>query len=185
MNLSSDHHNSRFSPVVQESLTQAGWFPERTVGDTQLTRWYVLESQKGIGNYRIFPAALKALKEFGGLDIKPLQSGDIYEAVRLRFDPLAALSFLGEEWFTYEWVLETSLYPLCLIETEDHQQVMAIDQSGQIFSFYEELILLGNTLDEAIEKCLTGSDSGEPFEFSEEKADEAVAIFQVIQDNRQ
>jgi hypothetical protein len=184
MNFSPDHHNSRFSRIVQESLTKAGWFPGRTVPEMQLNRWCILESHNGAGYCRIFPAALRALKEFGGLDIEPLETGELYETVRLRFDPLAARSFLGEEWFTYEWVLETSLYPLGLIKTDDHDHVMAIDQSGRIFSFYYELILVGNTLDEAIESCLTGSDTGEPVDFSTEKADEAVAIFQAIRDKK-
>lgn len=180
MNLFSNQPNSRFSPTAQNALIKAGWISERIVPETQLRQWYVLKHEKMGGYCRIFPAALKCLKEFGGLHIKPPKTDNVYETVGLRFIPTDAQKFLGEAWFTYEWILETSLYPLGVVETSDHQQVIAVDQTGRIFSFYDELTLLGNTLDEAIENCLAGSDSEESVEFSEEKADEAVIIYNSI-----
>jgi len=168
---------SRFLPEVEAALKNAGWFPGRTTPVEQLSQWYLLESAESAGHYRIFPAAFNALVEFGGLTIAPIIDGTPSETLAIEINPLSAFGQFDEEWFTYQWALNTSLFPLGTIADDGEKYVLSIDLQGNIYTIAYELMLVASSLDDAINQLLTGSDDSRDCELPGELLEQGAKMY--------
>jgi len=146
-------NGQRFSPLVEQVLRQAGWYPGRVVDEAQLEQWYAFNWQAEAGYCRIFPAALNVLREFGGLIIKQEGRGVTCHRASFSIDPLSALDIEDDNWIFDEWFLGESLFPIGWLSLND---MVAIATSGRVFSLTYGLKLWGHTFDEALEHLITG-----------------------------
>ena len=161
MSDTSQESSSRFSPEVEAALRQGGWFPGRQVAEEKMAKWYVLRWQATPGYCRIFPAAYRFLREFGGTHLRmeyrvPQKSGRTHLVTESCFiDPLQTLDYNEDLWIYYEWQIETSLYPLGMWDTGDF---LHIDIQGRFWSLHNssgDPFLYGHTTEEALANMLS------------------------------
>jgi hypothetical protein len=146
--------DGRFLPEVEQVLRKAGWFPGRVVARSQFAKWACIESstrwrdkypsKNHTMQARLFPAAWRALREFGGLTIN--QQKTFY------IDPLEAKYFVGsDDWFVAEWCAGGTLYPL---GADNDESMFAITGQGQVIDNFDQLV--GNTIEEALTNLIMG-----------------------------
>lgn len=147
----------RFSREVETALRQAGWEPGRLVPDEQMQQWLLLECETVPGHrlqIRMFSAAWRILREFGGLDVERIGPG---RGRRFIFDPLKGLDHtLLYNWPFSEWEADGSLYPIgVLLDGTTDDSPVVVDGKGDII-LYEFDKLLGSSIEEALQSVVDG-----------------------------
>ena len=135
--------NARFLPEVEEALRRAGWYPGRQVEEEVLEKWYAFKWAEIAGFCRIFPAAYRFLREFGGLTLRRGNNAWL-------LDPLSAVGYCEASVPRTEWQFETRLYPLSV---ENTGEVLFIDLQGR-FWFPSSPVLMGHNIEEALANLL-------------------------------
>ncbi|MEW1721404.1 SUKH-3 domain-containing protein [Streptomyces sp. NPDC093109] len=151
-----DLSTTRFPVPVDAALRDAGWRPGRW-NIQRAEEWAdVLRAHTTPAGHRlsVFPAAVEAWAEFGGLRVTAPGPGRQIAPASLRIDPTAGvhlartLADLGRS-------LETELSPLG--EEGDGQAVLAIDSAGRVFSIdHTGDWYLGPDVDKALGTLITG-----------------------------
>lgn len=150
------HTSTRFPVAVDAALRDAGWQPGRW-NIKQAEDWAdILRSHTTPAGHRlnVFPAAIEAWAEFGGLRITAPGPGRQIAPAALRIDPTAGihhartLADLGR-------ALDTEISPLG--EEGTGQAVLAIDNEGRVFSIdHTGDWYLGPDIDQALRTLVTG-----------------------------
>ncbi|MEV4972812.1 SUKH-3 domain-containing protein [Streptomyces scopuliridis] len=151
-----DPHIPRFPVPVEAALREAGWQPGRW-DIRQAEEWAdALRAHTTPAGHRhaVFPAAVEAWAEFGGLRvIAPGPGRQIAPAV-VRIDPIAGIH-LARTLADLGRSLDTEISPLG--EEGDGQALLAIDTTGRVFSIdHTGDWYLGPDLDQALGTLLTG-----------------------------
>ncbi|MFE7749861.1 SUKH-3 domain-containing protein [Streptomyces sp. NPDC057428] len=153
------HHTSttRFSLNVDAALRNAGWEPGRW-DIRQAEEWAdALRSHSSPAGHQhaVFPAAVEAWAEFGGLRIKAIAPGRQIATTTVVIDPLNGLH-LARTLGDLGRALETEVAPLG--EEGDGQAVLAIDSEGRVYSVdHTGDWYLGSDIDRALEALMTGA----------------------------
>ncbi|WP_137988907.1 SUKH-3 domain-containing protein [Streptomyces vilmorinianum] len=153
-----DHlSTTRFPVNVDAALREAGWQPGRW--DIKLAEQWAdaLRAHVSPGGHRhsVFPAAVEAWAEFGGLRVTSPGAGRQIAPAPLRFDPLAGLH-LARTLADLGRALDTEISPLG--EEGDHQAVLAIDLEGRVYSLdHTGDWFLGRDIDTALSTLITGA----------------------------
>ncbi|MFB6666587.1 SUKH-3 domain-containing protein [Streptomyces parvus] len=148
---------TRFSVAVDAALREAGWQPGRW-DIRQAEEWAdALRSHASPAGHRhaVFPAAVEAWAEFGGLRITAAAPGRHIAPTAVRIDPLSGLH-LARTLGDLGRALETEVSPL---GTEGEEQaVLAIDTEGRVYSIdHTGDWFLGQDIDEALSTLVTGT----------------------------
>ncbi|MFB8139598.1 SUKH-3 domain-containing protein [Streptomyces parvus] len=148
---------TRFPVAVDAALREAGWQPGRW-DIRQAEEWAdALRSHASPAGHRhaVFPAAVEAWAEFGGLRITAAAPGRHIAPTAVRIDPLSGLH-LARTLGDLGRALETEVSPLGA-EGEE-QAVLAIDTEGRVYSIdHTGDWFLGQDIDEALATLVTGT----------------------------
>ncbi|MER7553189.1 MULTISPECIES: SUKH-3 domain-containing protein [Streptomyces] len=151
------HSSTRFPVAVDAALREAGWQPGRW-DIRQAEEWAdALRSHASPAGHRhaVFPAAVEAWAEFGGLRITASAPGRHIAPAPVRIDPLSGLH-LARTLGDLGRALETEVSPLGA-EGEE-QAVLAIDTEGRVYSIdHTGDWFLGQDIDEALATLVTGT----------------------------
>ncbi|WP_055548449.1 SUKH-3 domain-containing protein [Streptomyces sp. NBRC 110028] len=153
-----DHTDTtRFPVPVDAALRAAGWEPGRW--DMQRAEHWAdtLAAHTSPAGHRhtVFPAAVEAWAEFGGLHVQPPGAGRQIAPTPFRIDPLHGLH-LARTLGDLGRALETEVCPLG--EEADGQGLLTIDAEGRIYSLdHTGDWYLGATLDAALATLITGT----------------------------
>jgi hypothetical protein len=147
---------TRFPVAVVAALREAGWHPGRW--DIQLAEHWAdsLRAYESPAGHRhtVFPAAVEAWAEFGGLHIFARGPGRQTAPALVRVDPMAGLH-LARTLSDLGRALGTEVSPLGL-EGED-QAVLAIDIEGRVYGVdHTGDWYLGRGIDQALTSLLMG-----------------------------
>ncbi|MCT9091922.1 SUKH-3 domain-containing protein [Streptomyces sp. ASQP_92] len=152
-----DVSTTRFPVPVDAALRTAGWQPGRW-DIRQAEAWAdVLRAHTSPAGHRhtVFPAAVEAWAEFGGLHLTAPGPGRRNAPATLRFDPLAGLH-LARTLADLGRALDTDIAPLG--EEGDQQAVLAIDTGGRVYSLdHTGDWYLGPDIDHALTTLITGT----------------------------
>ncbi|GGT98443.1 SUKH-3 domain-containing protein [Streptomyces violascens] len=152
-----DISTTRFPVPVDAALRTAGWQPGRW-DIRQAEAWAdVLRGHTSPAGHRhtVFPAAVEAWAEFGGLTLTATGPGRRNAPAALRFDPLAGLH-LARTLADLGRALETDIAPLG--EEGDQQAVLAIDTHGRVYALdHTGDWYLGPDIDTALNTLITGT----------------------------
>ncbi|MFF7650365.1 SUKH-3 domain-containing protein [Streptomyces sp. NPDC007983] len=148
---------TRFPVPVDAALREAGWEPGRW--DMQRAEHWAdtLSAHTSPAGHRhtVFPAAVEAWAEFGGLHVQPPGAGRQIAPTPFRIDPLYGLH-LARTLGDLGRALETEVCPLG--EEADGQGLLTIDAEGRIYSLdHTGDWYLGATLDAALGTLITGT----------------------------
>ncbi|UZI30752.1 SUKH-3 domain-containing protein [Streptomyces sp. CA-278952] len=151
------HSTTRFPVAVDAALREAGWQPGRW-DIRQAEEWAdTLRSHASPAGHQhaVFPAAVEAWAEFGGLHITASAPGRHIAPAAVRIDPLSGLH-LARTLADLGRALETEVSPLGA-EGEE-QAVLAIDTDGRVYSIdHTGDWFLGQDIDEALATLVTGT----------------------------
>ncbi|MEV6436684.1 SUKH-3 domain-containing protein [Streptomyces anulatus] len=151
------HSSTRFPVAVDATLREAGWQPGRW-DIRQAEEWAdALRSHASPAGHQhaVFPAAVEAWAEFGGLRITASAPGRHIAPAAVRIDPLNGLH-LARTLGDLGRALETEVSPLGA-EGEE-QAVLAIDMEGRVYSIdHTGDWFLGQDIDEALATLITGT----------------------------
>ncbi|WP_097870204.1 SUKH-3 domain-containing protein [Streptomyces sp. rh34] len=151
------HSTTRFPVAVDAALREAGWQPGRW-DIRQAEEWAdALRSHASPAGHQhaVFPAAVEAWAEFGGLHITASAPGRHIAPAAVRIDPLSGLH-LARTLGDLGRALETEVSPLGA-EGEE-QAVLAIDVEGRVYSVdHTGDWFLGQDIDEALATLVTGT----------------------------
>jgi len=151
------HTTTRFPVAVDVALRDAGWQPGRW-DIRQAEEWAdALRSHASPAGHQhaVFPAAVEAWAEFGGLHITASAPGRQIAPAPVRIDPLCGLH-LARTLKDLGRALETEVSPLG--EEGDGQAVLAIDLGGRVYSIdHTGDWYLGPDLDHALATLVTGT----------------------------
>ncbi|GGU13990.1 MULTISPECIES: SUKH-3 domain-containing protein [Streptomyces] len=153
-----DHlSTTRFPVNIDAALREAGWQPGRW--DIKLAEHWAdtLRAHVSPGGHRhsVFPAAVEAWAEFGGLRVTSPGTGRHIAPATVRFDPLAGLH-LARTLADLGRALDTEIAPLG--EEGEHSAVLAIDMEGRIYSLdHTGDWFLGHDIDTALSTLITGT----------------------------
>ncbi|QGV80216.1 SUKH-3 domain-containing protein [Streptomyces ficellus] len=152
-----DLNTTRFPVAVDAALREAGWQPGRW-DIKQAEQWAdALRSHLSPAGHRhsVFPAAVEAWAEFGGLRITAPGPGRQIAPAPVHLNPLAglhharSLADLGR-------ALDTDMAPLG--EEADNRAVLAIDAEGRVYSIdHAGDWYLGPDIDHALALLVTGA----------------------------
>ncbi|MFE2584748.1 SUKH-3 domain-containing protein [Streptomyces sp. NPDC059378] len=152
-----DHTSStRFSVTVDAALRAAGWQPGRwDIKQAEIWADTLREHTSPAGHrHTVFPAAVEAWAEFGGLRIAPPGTGRQVAPAALHLDPLHGLHMartLGD----LGRALGTEVCPLGT-ET-DTQAVLTIDTEGRVYTLdHTGDWYLGPDIDHALALLVNG-----------------------------
>lgn len=149
--------STRFPVAVDAALRTAGWQPGRW-DIRQAEEWAdALRSHASPAGHQhaVFPAAVEAWAEFGGLRLTPTAPGRQIAPATVRIDPLRGLH-LARTLADLGRALETEVAPLG--EEGDGQAVLAIDTEGRIYSIdHTGDWYLGPDIDQALSTLVTGA----------------------------
>ncbi|MEE1755892.1 SUKH-3 domain-containing protein [Streptomyces sp. SP18CS02] len=152
-----DLNTTRFPVAVDAALREAGWQPGRW-DIKQAEQWAdTLRAHVSPAGHRhsVFPAAVEAWAEFGGLRVTAPGPGRQIAPARVRFDPLAGLH-LARSLADLGRALETEMAPLG--EEADGQAVLAIDAEGRVYSLdHAGDWYLGPDVDHALATLVSGT----------------------------
>ncbi|MDG9687044.1 SUKH-3 domain-containing protein [Streptomyces sp. DH18] len=151
------HSSTRFPVAVDAALREAGWQPGRW-DIRQAEEWAdALRAHASPAGHQhaVFPAAVEAWAEFGGLRITASAPGRHIAPASVRIDPLSGLH-LARTLGDLGRALETEVSPLGA-EGEE-QAVLAIDTEGRVYSIdHTGDWFLGQDIDEALATLVTGT----------------------------
>jgi hypothetical protein len=151
------HTSTRFPVAVDAALREAGWQPGRW-DIRQAEEWAdALRSHASPAGHQhaVFPAAVEAWAEFGGLHITASAPGRHIAPAPVRIDPMSGLH-LARTLGDLGRALETEVSPLGA-EGEE-QAVLAIDTEGRVYSIdHTGDWFLGQDIDEALATLVTGT----------------------------
>ncbi|GAA0563291.1 hypothetical protein GCM10010172_53300 [Paractinoplanes ferrugineus] len=142
----------RFPPEVSRVLAGGGWL------GVELPLSARLEEAEEVSGMAAFPAAMRALAEFGGVRCGRRGPGRRRAIRMLTFDPMPAARqhrALAE----FAEVIDTPVFPLAveggdaLVVLDERGRVFVLDQAGDWF--------VGATVDEAVTGLLTGDGPAE------------------------
>ncbi|MFF4902069.1 SUKH-3 domain-containing protein [Streptomyces sp. NPDC001068] len=124
---------TRFSVPVDAALRAAGWQPGRwDIKQAEVWADALREHTSPAGHrHTVFPAAVEAWAEFGGLRINPTGPGRQIAPAGLHLDPLHGLH-LARTLGDLGRALDTEICPLGE-ETETHS-LLAIDTEGRVYT---------------------------------------------------
>ncbi|MFM9590830.1 SUKH-3 domain-containing protein [Streptomyces scabiei] len=149
---------TRFSVPVDAALRTAGWLPGRwDIKQAEIWADTLREHTSPAGHrHAVFPAAVEAWAEFGGLRLTAQGPGRRLAPADLHLDPLHGLHMartLGD----LARALDTEVCPLghetatrSLIAIDAQGRTYALDHTGDWY--------LGPTIDAALTTLLTGTD---------------------------
>jgi hypothetical protein len=140
----------RFSVQAEDILRRAGWHAGRSVPDLVATWRDGLLRSHGI---EMFPSAERALLEFGGLKIDEQGPGVTCAREPFEIDPILA-DYDGEVFGEFSGQVGTRLYPLG--EAVGGLGFLAIGENDRVYMLLDDIRLLGNNMDEALEALLIG-----------------------------
>ncbi|MEU8705938.1 SUKH-3 domain-containing protein [Streptomyces sp. NPDC048565] len=147
---------TRFPVAVDAALHDAGWQPGRW-NIRQAEEWAdALRSHASPAGHQhaVFPAAVEAWAEFGGLRITASAPGRQIATTTVHIDPLGGLH-LARTLGDLGRALETEVAPLG--EEGDGQAILAIDSEGRVYSIdHTGDWYLGSDIDRALETLMTG-----------------------------
>lgn len=147
---------TRFPVAVDAALRDAGWQPGRW-DIRQAEEWAdALRSHASPAGHQhaVFPAAVEAWAEFGGLRITATAPGRQIATATVHIDPLGGLH-LARTLGDLGRALDTEVAPLG--EEGDGQAVLAIDSEGRVYSIdHTGDWYLGSDIDRALETLMTG-----------------------------
>ncbi|MFF7470664.1 SUKH-3 domain-containing protein [Streptomyces sp. NPDC008092] len=125
--------STRFSVPVDAALRAAGWQPGRwDIKQAEIWADTLRDHTSPAGHrHAVFPAAVEAWAEFGGLHINPTGSGRQIAPATLHLDPLHGLH-LARTLGDLGRALDTEICPLGA-ETDTHS-LLAIDAEGRIYT---------------------------------------------------
>ncbi|MET8559425.1 SUKH-3 domain-containing protein [Streptomyces flaveolus] len=147
---------TRFPVPVDAALRAAGWQPGRwDIKQAEIWADTLREHTSPAGHrHTVFPAAVEAWAEFGGLHIAPTGPGRQIAPAGLHVDPLhglhhaRTLADLGR-------ALDTELTPLG--QETDNAALLAIDAEGRVYTIdHTGDWYLGPDLDHALSTLITG-----------------------------
>ncbi|MGX1131206.1 hypothetical protein RKD49_003396 [Streptomyces glaucescens] len=147
---------TRFSVPVDAALRAAGWQPGRwDIKQAEIWADTLREHTSPNGHrHAVFPAAVEAWAEFGGLHINPTGPGRQLAPAALHLDPLHGLHMartLGD----LGRALGTEISPLGA-ET-DTQALLAIDTEGRVYAIdHTGDWYLGPDIDHALTTLVAG-----------------------------
>ncbi|AVZ73473.1 SUKH-3 domain containing protein [Streptomyces lunaelactis] len=152
-----DHlSTTRFPVAVDAALRDAGWQPGRW-DIKQAEHWAdTLRAYASPAGHRhaVFPAAVEAWAEFGGLRLTAPGPGRQTAPTPVLFHPLAGLH-LARTLADLGRALDTEMSPLG--EEGDSQAVLAIDGEGRVYSLdHTGDWYLGQDIDQALGTLVTG-----------------------------
>ncbi|MET8943092.1 SUKH-3 domain-containing protein [Streptomyces sp. NPDC004542] len=148
--------STRFPVSVDAALRAAGWQPGRW--DIKQAEYWAdtLRDHTSPAGHRhaVFPAAVEAWAEFGGLHVTPTGAGRQIAPATLRLDPLhgvhhaRTLGDLGR-------ALDTDVCPLG--EETDTHSLLAVDTAGRVYSLdHTGDWYLGPDIDRALIALISG-----------------------------
>jgi hypothetical protein len=150
------YYQCQFLPEVEAVLRESGWSPGRKVSEEQINEWLVIEwpVKHGVLQIRMFPAAWRALNEFGGLHIEQDAPGISLSRHSFIIDPLAVRDAGRWEynWIFDEWAVNGALFPLGV--WNEGECDLAIDGQGRVVT--DNLQLVGNSIEEALTALILG-----------------------------
>ena len=147
---------TRFPVPVDAALRAAGWHPGRwDIKQAEIWADAFREHSSPAGHrHAVFPAAVEAWAEFGGLRITPHGPGRQVAPTALHFDPLYGLHMartLGD----LGRALDTEVCPLGT-ET-DTESLLAIDTEGRVYALdHTGDWFLGPDIDQALAALVAG-----------------------------
>ncbi|MFJ4964433.1 SUKH-3 domain-containing protein [Streptomyces sp. NPDC088729] len=148
---------TRFPVAVDAALREAGWQPGRW-DIRQAEEWAdALRAHTSPAGHRhaVFPSAVEAWAEFGGLRITGSAPGRHLAPSPVRIDPLSGLH-LARTLGDLGRALETEV--AALGDEGDGQAVLAIDTEGRVYSIdHTGDWYLGADIDEALATLVTGT----------------------------
>jgi hypothetical protein len=147
---------TRFPVTVDAALREAGWQPGRW-NIRQAEEWAdALRSHSSPAGHQhaVFPAAVEAWAEFGGLRITSSTPGRQIAPATVRIDPLNGLH-LARTLSDLGRALETKVAPLG--DEGNGQAVLAVDIEGRVYSIdHTGDWYLGSDIDRALDNLITG-----------------------------
>jgi hypothetical protein len=138
----------RFSADVAAALKHAGWFPGR---------WEIRQAEQWadeLVGHAVFPAAIEAWAEFGGLSFDLASAGQVLARTPFLIDPRCGLhqprtlADLGRALDTRVAPLGEELYGQALLAVDEQGRIYSLDHTGEWF--------LGHTTDQALSTLLLG-----------------------------
>ena len=148
--------STRFPVPVDAALRAAGWQPGRwDIKQAEVWADTLREHTSPAGHrHAVFPAAVEAWAEFGGLHIAPTGPGRQVAPAQLHFDPLHGLHMartLGD----LGRALDTEVCPLGA--ESDTEALLAIDAEGRIYALdHTGDWYLGPDIDQALAGLVAG-----------------------------
>ncbi|MBL8944633.1 MAG: SUKH-3 domain-containing protein [Myxococcales bacterium] len=136
-----------WSDETLQNLTRAGWSPTYDMGEA-VGAW----CEKLGPGFKPSRAAECAMRRFGGLAVDVRGSGNACARTSFRLDPLQAW---GEEDRFARFATLGQLFPLGI--AGDGHGFIAIASDGRVYLVMDEVQLLGESIEQAIENLLTGS----------------------------
>ncbi|MFE9452537.1 SUKH-3 domain-containing protein [Streptomyces sp. NPDC006739] len=151
-----DRSTTRFPVPVDAALRAAGWLPGRwDIKQAEYWADALREHTSPAGHrHTVFPAAVEAWAEFGGLHIRPTGPGRQIAPATLHLDPLHGLHHartLGD----LGRALDTEVCPLG--EETDTHAVLAIDAQGRVYTLdHTGDWYVGPDIDQALATLVAG-----------------------------
>ncbi|MEU9876758.1 SUKH-3 domain-containing protein [Streptomyces phaeochromogenes] len=148
--------STRFSAVVDAALRAAGWQPGRW--DIKQAEFWAdaLRSHESPAGHRhsVFPAAVEAWAEFGGLHIPATAPGRQLAPTPLHLDPLHGLH-MARTLVDLGRALDSEVAPLG--EESETRALLAIDAEGRTYTLdHTGDWYLGATIDQALTTLVSG-----------------------------
>ncbi|MFD8266429.1 SUKH-3 domain-containing protein [Streptomyces althioticus] len=140
---------TRFAVPVDAALRAAGWQPGRwDIKQAEIWADTLRDHTSPAGHrHTVFPAAVEAWAEFGGLHIRPTGPGRQIAPTPLHIDPLHGLHLAR--------TLDTQVCPLGA--EPDTQALLAIDAQGRVYALdHTGDWYLGPDIDHALATLISG-----------------------------
>jgi len=148
--------STRFSVPVDAALRAAGWQPGRwDIKQAEIWADALRDHASTAGHrHAVFPAAVEAWAEFGGLRITPPGPGRQIAPAALHLDPLFGLH-MARTLADLGRALDTEVSPLG--EEPDTQSLLAIDSEGRVYALdHTGDWYLGPDIDQALSALIAG-----------------------------
>ncbi len=141
---------TRFSKQAEQLLRRAGWHPGRRASEL-VSLWKASPALSD--SFEMFESAEQILLEFGGLSVNQRGPGQTCAREPFTLDPTLA-AYEIDRFTQFSTLLKTRLYPLG--EAAGGYYFLAVGENNRIYLMMEDIKLLGETIDEALEKLLIG-----------------------------